>query len=79
MINEKQYGFEEDVEIDEGVDKKEEYLGKEINKWKNYQYNPQELEVIKFKLEEFLMKLLGNFVKHDWKMAVKLHTLVKLF
>lgn len=25
------------------------------------------------------MKLVGNFVKQDWRMAVKLHTLVKFF
>jgi hypothetical protein len=42
-------------------------------------YDSEDLEAIKFKLEEFLMKLVGNFVRHDWKMAVKLHTLVKLF
>lgn len=40
MANQKQFGVEEDVEIDEGVDKKEEYLGKEVNKWKHYEYNP---------------------------------------
>ena len=68
--------FEEDVEIDEGVDVKKEQM-EEV--WRGYVYDAINQEHIKFKLEQYLRKLATVFAHSDWKNTIKLHTLVRLF
>ena len=68
--------FEEDVEIDEGVDVKKEQM-EEV--WRGYVYDAKNQEHVKFKLEQYLRKLATVFAHSDWKNTIKLHTLVRLF
>lgn len=74
--SERQAEFEEEVEIDEGVDVKKEQM-EEV--WQGYVYDPDNQEHIKFKLEQYLRKLVTVFTHLDWKNIIKLHNLVRLF
>lgn len=47
--------------------------------WQGYIYDPNNQEHIKFKLEQYLRKLITVFTHLDWKNIIKLHNLVRLF
>lgn len=64
------------MEIDEGVNVQKEQLEEA---WQGYVYDPSNQEHVKYKLEQYLRKLVRVFTRLDWKSIIKLHNLVRLF
>ena len=60
----------------EGVDKLEKSYRQQQQP---YVYDPSQPQHVKYKLEEMMLRTIRFLRRQEWKLVVKLHTMVRLF